>query len=52
MTNNVYCPFCHRCIEPARDEDGELIKMPEGGRLYVHDEDVYHDPDYKFEELQ
>lgn len=51
MTDSVYGPFCQRNIEPERDEDGDEIEMPEGGRLYVHD-DVLHDPDYQFEELQ
>ena len=51
MTDSVYCPFCCRNIEPECDEFGDEIKMPEGGRIYVHD-DVPHDPDYRFEELQ
>lgn len=52
MTHSIYCPFCHRCIEPERDEDGDLIETPEGGLLFVHDDDVYHDEDYDFGELQ
>ena len=51
MTNSVYCPFCCRNIQPECDEFGDEIKMPEGGRIYVHD-DVPHDHDYRFEELQ
>lgn len=51
MTNSVYCPFCQRNIEPECDEDDWVIELPEGGHLYIHD-DVPHDPDYKFEELQ
>ena len=51
MTENIYCPFCRRNIDPECDDDGEEIEMPEGGRLYVHD-DVPHDKDYRFEELQ
>ena len=51
MSDSVYCPFCCRNIEPECDEFGDEIEMPEGGLLYVHD-DVPHDPDYQFEELQ
>ena len=51
VTDSVYCPFCCRDIEPECDEFGDEIEMPEGGRIYVHD-DVPHDPDYQFEELQ
>ena len=51
MTDLIYCPFCCRDIEPECDEFGDEIDMPEGGRLYVHD-DVPHDSDYQFEELQ
>ena len=49
--NSFYCQFCCRNIEPECDDDGEEIEMPEGGRLYVHD-DVPHDQDYLLEELQ
>jgi hypothetical protein len=45
-----YCPFCQRDIEAETDEFGDEIDI-EGGRVFVHDE-VPHDPDYKFEELQ
>ena len=38
MTNSVYCPFCCRNIEPECDEFGDEIKMPIGGRMYIHDE--------------
>ena len=51
VTDLIYCPFCCRDIEPVCDEFGDEIEMPEGGRVYVHD-DVPHDPDYQFEELQ
>ena len=51
MTDLFYCPFCCRDIEPVCDEFGDDIEMPEGGHIYVHD-DVPHDPDYQFEELQ
>ena len=47
-----YCPFCQRNVEPFTDEDtGEILTLPDGGVVYIHDE-VPHDPDYKFEELQ
>lgn len=52
-----YCPFCQRHISPETDEDGELIKYedypgdPAPGFLYVHD-DVPHDDDYTFEDIQ
>ena len=51
MTDKHYCPFCARNIQPAVDEDGDIIEMPDGGRIYIHDE-VPHDEDYHFEELQ
>ena len=51
--NSFYCPFCCRNIEPECDDDGDEIEMPEGGRVYVYvHDDVPHDPDYRFEELQ
>lgn len=45
-----YCPFCQRNIAPWVDEFGES-KQPDGSYIYVHD-DVPHDPDYTFEDLQ
>lgn len=52
MTDSFYCPFCQKNIEPERDDSGEIIQMDcGGGRVFVHD-DVPHDPDYQFEELQ
>lgn len=45
-----YCPFCQRHLEPEKDEYGDVILI-EGGMVYLHDE-VIHDEDYKFEELQ
>lgn len=51
MTSSMYCPFCQRDIEPECDEFGDIIETPEGGWLYLHD-DVIHDEDYNFEELQ
>ena len=51
VTDLIYCPVCCRDIEPECDEFGDEIEMPEGGRMYVHD-DVPHDHDYQFEELQ
>ena len=49
MTDSVYCPFCCRNIAPKCDEDGDEIEMPEGGRLYVHD-DVPHPENMAFDE--
>lgn len=45
-----YCPFCQREIAPY-EEDGEIWTSSDGGMIYVHD-DVPHDEDYNFEELQ
>lgn len=39
---SFYCPFCRKNIEP---EEG--IDEP----VYIRD-DVPHDPDYRFEEMQ
>nr|AKD43394.1 hypothetical protein [Aeromonas salmonicida subsp. salmonicida] len=50
MSETKYCPFCQRDIEPEQ-EDGVVIGLASGNRVYVHD-DVKHDPDYQFGELQ
>ncbi|HDN9789315.1 TPA: hypothetical protein P2N04_001091 [Aeromonas salmonicida] len=50
MSEAKYCPFCQRDIEPEQ-EDGVVIGLASGDRVYVHD-DVKHDPDYQFGELQ
>jgi sarcosine oxidase delta subunit len=49
--NSFYCPFCQRDISPEFDESGDAIRTEGDGFVYVHDE-VHHDDDYKFEELQ
>lgn len=45
-----YCPFCQRNVAPWVDEFGNDTN-PDGSKIYVHD-DVPHDEDYNFEELQ
>lgn len=51
-SQNKYCPFCQRDIEPYVGEDtGEVFEATDGGKIYVHD-DVPHDDDYTFEALQ
>lgn len=50
MSEAKYCPFCQRDIESEK-EDGVVIGLASGNRVYVHD-DVKHDPDYQFGELQ
>ena len=42
VMDSFYCPFCQKNIEP---EAG--FEEP----VYIHD-DVPHDPDYRFEEMQ
>lgn len=49
--NAKYCPLCQRSIEPHVDDDGEEARTDDGGFIYVHD-DVLHDDDYTFGELQ
>lgn len=49
--NSFYCPFCQRDISPELDEFGEAIRTDCDGFVYVHDE-VTHDDDFRFEELQ
>lgn len=46
-----YCPFCQRDIEPAVDEDGDVIVFEDGGMIFIHD-DVTHDEDFDFKALQ
>lgn len=48
--SKYYCPFCQREIEPYK-EDGEVVTTQDGGLIFVHD-DVPHDEDFNFEELQ
>ena len=51
MGESKYCPFCRRHIEPELDDDGVVIGISTGSRVYVHD-DVPHDPYYLHEGLQ
>ncbi len=51
MSESKYCPFCQRHIEPESDDDGVVIGLAAGSRVYVHD-DVDHDPDYRHEDMQ
>lgn len=51
QVNGKYCPFCQRYIEPFVDDDGDEVLTADGGFIYVHD-DVIHDEDYDFKELQ
>lgn len=44
MSDQYYCPFCQRAIEPEWDDDEDDL-------VYTHD-DVPHDEDFDYGPLQ